>query len=188
MDARKTAALSFCLALAFSGVHAQKVGELGTPITHEQFALWDINVLPDGTGLPEGEGTVTLGEALYQAQCLACHGAKLEGGIGTALVGGEGSLATEKPLKTIGSYWPYATTLYDYVRRTMPFQTPQSLTDDEVYSVVAYLLHENDIVPADIILNAESLAKIEMPNRNNFYVDDRPDTANERCMTDCLDK
>src|SRR5690606_21736872 len=103
-------------------------------------------------------------------------------------VGGQGTLASDKPVKTIGRYWPYATTEFDYVRRSMPFQSPQSLSNDDVYSVTAYLLSKNDIVPADATLDAKKLAAIKMPNRDNFYVDDRPDTKNERCMADCLKK
>lgn len=189
MDALKSIMLGAAFALISLGIHAKQPGEfkgLGTPATQEQIAGWNIDVFPDGTGLPEGEGTVAMGEQLYKTQCIACHGANLEGGIGPRLMGGQGSLATDKPIKTIGSYWPYATTIFDYVRRTMPFQSPQSLTNDEVYGVTAYLLSKNGILPADTTLNAESLAAVKMPNRDNFYVDNRPDTKNVRCMTDCL--
>jgi cytochrome c len=120
--------------------------------------------------------------------CVACHGVKLEGGLGPALAGGVGSLTTDKPLKTIGSYWPYATTLFDYIRRAMPFQAPQSMSNDDVYGVTAYLLHKNGILPANATVDAASLAKVKMPNRDNFYVDDRPDVKAGRCMKDCLSK
>ena len=104
------------------------------------------------------------------------------------MAGGVGSLTSDKPLKTIGSYWPYSTTLFDYIRRAMPFQAPQSLSNEDVYSVTAYLLHKNDILPATATLGADNLASIKMPNRGNFYVDDRPDVKVDRCMTDCLSK
>jgi len=122
--------------------------------------------------------------------CVACHGVKLEGGLGPALAGGVGSLTTDKPLKTIGSYWPYATTLFDYnyIRRAMPFQAPQSMSNDDVYSVTAYLLNKNGILPANATVDASNLAKVKMPNRDNFYVDDRPDVKGVRCMKDCLSK
>lgn len=159
---------------------------LGSHLSEEQLAGWDINVFPDGTGLPAGEGTVAQGQEVYQARCVVCHGADLEGGLGPALAGGEDSLTTDQPLKTIGSYWPYATTLFDYIRRSMPFEAPQSLSNEEVYSVTAFLLHMNDILPETATVSATNLADIEMPNRNNFYVDDRPDVQATRCMEECL--
>jgi cytochrome c len=161
---------------------------LGRHLTKAELAGWNIDVSGDGTGLPPGQGTVTQGEKVYQTQCLACHGVNLEGGLGPALAGGVGSLTTAKPLKTIGSYWPYAPTLFDYIRRSMPFQAPQSLSDEEVYSVTAYLLHKNDILPATATVNAKTLAAVKMPNRDNFYVDDRPDVKATRCMKDCAPK
>jgi cytochrome c len=160
---------------------------LGRPLGESQLAGWNIDVAPDGTGLPPGQGTVAAGEKIYKAQCVACHGAKLEGGTGPALAGGQGSLATAKPLKTIGSYWPYATTVFDYVRRAMPFQAPQSLSNDDVYSITAYLLHANGIVPEDATMDAKSLPAVKMPNRDGFYRDDRPDSKAVRCMAHCLE-
>lgn len=159
---------------------------LGSHLSEEELAGWSINVFIDGTGLPAGEGTVAQGQEVYQTRCVACHGVNLEGGLGPALAGGVDSLTTDKPLKTIGSYWPYATTLFDYIRRTMPFEAPQSLSNEEVYGVTAYLLHRNDILPETATVNADSLASIEMPNRDNFYVDDRPDVQATRCMENCL--
>lgn len=159
---------------------------LGRHLGEEELAGWSINVFIDGTGLPAGEGTVAQGQEVYQARCVVCHGANLEGGIGPALAGGMESLTTDAPLKTIGSYWPYATTLFDYIRRTMPFEAPQSLSNEEVYSVTAYLLHRNDILPETATVSADNLADIEMPNRDNFYVDDRPDVQATRCMENCL--
>ncbi|RZS86631.1 c-type cytochrome [Pigmentiphaga kullae] len=190
MDARNAiiaAALGFCAALAPAASQAG-YENLGRHLSKEELAGWDIDVSVDGKGLPRGKGTVAQGEKVYQAMCVACHGVKLEGGLGPALAGGVGSLTTDKPLKTIGSYWPYATTLFDYIRRAMPFQAPQSMSSDDVYSVTAYLLHKNGILPANATVDAGSLAKVKMPNRDNFYVDDRPDVKGVRCMKDCLSK
>jgi len=192
MDALKSGILaaSAAAAMAMAAPAAAQEGYgLGTPATPEQIAGWHIDVLPDGDGLPPGSGTVMLGKQVYQANCLACHGAGLKGTPPwPALVGGQGSLASAKPLKTVGSYWPYATTLYDYIRRAMPFQTPQSLSNDEVYSVTAYILHMNGILDEDATLDAKKLPQVKMPNRDGFYVDDRPDAKNARCMSDCLKK
>jgi cytochrome c len=142
---------------------------LGTPATPEQIAGWNIDVFPDGTNLPPGQGTVQQGRQVYTAQCAACHGAKGEGGMGDRLEGGMGSLASGKPVRTVGSFWPYATTLFDYIRRAMPLTAPQSLSNDEVYAVTAYLLAMNGIVKDDATLDAASLAKVRMPNRDGFF-------------------
>jgi S-disulfanyl-L-cysteine oxidoreductase SoxD len=135
--------------------------------------------LPDGRGLPTGSGSVAHGKAVYQQQCLACHGQNLEGGIGDRLIGGRGSLGnadpTKGPVKTVESYWPYATTLFDYVKRSMPFNAPNSLTNDQVYAVVAYVLSEAKIVPTDAVLDAKTLATVKMPNRDGFISDRRPE-------------
>lgn len=151
---------------------------------------WDIDVRgDDGLGLPPGKGSVKAGEEIYLAQCATCHGDFGEGnGRWPELMGGKGTLTSEDPRKTIGSYWPHAATIFDYVRRTMPFTAPQSLTDDEVYSVVAYLLQINDLLPEDAELDADSLRKIKLPNRDNFLVGDpRPDVEMpaEPCMRSC---
>ena len=179
-------------AVALTGSLALAAGpanlSLGREATPAEIAGWNIDVFPDGKGLPPGKGTVAKGERVYQAQCLACHGAKLEGGIGPALVGGQGSLATEKPMKTVGSYWPYASTLFDYVRRAMPFQAPQSLSNEDVYSVSGYILHVNGLMAANASVDAKSLVAVKMPNRDGFYVDNRPDASNPRCMQHCLGK
>lgn len=189
MDARKPKhrLLALLVASSFmaSGAWAADLN-LGRIASDAEIAGWNIDVYPDGTGLPSGSGTVAQGERIYQSQCLACHGAKLEGGMGPALMGGAGSLATEKPLKTVGSYWPYASTLFDYIRRAMPFQAPQSLSNEEVYSVAGYILHMNGLMKADATVDARSLAAVKMPNRNGFYVDNRPDAKNPRCMQHCL--
>jgi cytochrome c len=141
---------------------------LGQPISAVDAAAWDISISPDGSGLPPGRGTAKQGEAIYVAQCQSCHGEKGAGRPNDVLAGGIGSLATAAPVKTVGSYWPYATTLFDYVRRAMPFQAPKSLTTDEVYAVSAYILHLNGIVGADAVLDEQSLAKVNMPNRDAF--------------------
>jgi len=191
MGARKT--IIAMVALLGLGTLAPAFGQtgdkaLGRHLSEKELAGWDINVFVDGKGLPPGRGTVGQGEKVYQAQCLACHGVNLEGGLGPALAGGVGSLKSDKPLKTIGSYWPYATTLFDYIRRSMPFQAPQSMSNEDVYAVTAYLLHKNGIVPATATVGADNLADVKMPNRDSFYVDDRPDVKAVRCMKDCVPK
>lgn len=133
-----------------------------------EVALWNIDVMPDGTGLPPGRGTVAHGREVYTANCLACHGVDGQGGIKDRLVGGIGSLATAAPIKTVGSYWPYTTTLYDYMHRAMPYQAPGSLGNDDYYALAAYLLNLNGIVPADAVLDQDSLPKVKMPNRDGF--------------------
>lgn len=145
----------------------QRLG-LGQTATPEQIRGWDIDVRADGAGLPPGSGSVLQGQAIYQARCLACHGADGAKGTAPRLAGGQGTLATASPVLTVGSYWPYATTLYDYIHRAMPLDSPQSLTPDEVYAVTAYTLHLNGIVKADAVLDAQSLAAIRMPNRDGF--------------------
>ncbi|WP_232338142.1 c-type cytochrome [Bordetella flabilis] len=161
-----TAALLACIAPSQA---ADRYG-LGTPATPEQIAGWNIDVFPDGTNLPPGQGTVQQGKQIYAAQCAACHGAKGEGGMGDRLEGGMGTLASGKPVRTVGSFWPYATTLFDYIRRAMPLTAPQSLSSDEVYAVTAYLLAMNGIVKDDATLDAAALAKVRMPNRDGFFL------------------
>ncbi len=145
--------------------------DFGRPATPEEIKLWDIDVQPDGVGLPQGHGTVAQGKEVYQNNCEACHGAGGEGGIKDRLVGGQGTLASSKPLKTVGSYWPYATTLFDYIRRAMPYPIPGSLSADDTYAVSAYILSLNGILPADGDLNQDSLPKIKMLNRDGFVPD-----------------
>lgn len=147
----------------------------GTPATPEAIAGWNISIGRDGANLPAGSGDTAQGKALYDERCVACHGETGEGGIGDRLAGGQGTLSDEKPVKTVGSYWPYATTLYDYIHRAMPQDAPQSLTPDEVYALSAYVLQLNGIVPEGTKLDAKSLAAIQMPNRDGFVLDDRPD-------------
>ena len=148
------------------------IGRVATPA---KIAGWNIDIGPDGRGLPPGSGTVSHGREVYEQQCLACHGDKGQGDVGDRLVGGQGSIATAKPVRTVGSYWPYAPTLFDYIRRAMPQNAPQSLSDEDVYAVSAYILNLNGLVPADAVLDAKALAAIKMPNRDRFVSDPRPD-------------
>ena len=145
---------------------APQFGQAMAPV---DIAPWDISIGADGAGLPSGSGTATQGEAVYAAKCQACHGEKGVGGPNDALVGGIGSLAPGKvPVKTVGSYWPYATTLFDYIRRAMPFPETKSLKSDEIYAVSAYILNLNGIVGTNDVLDAQSLLKVRMPNRDGF--------------------
>jgi S-disulfanyl-L-cysteine oxidoreductase SoxD len=154
--------------LAAGGVRAGETYGIGRPATPQEIAGWDIDVSPSGAGLPPGRGDVREGEAIFADKCAACHGPHGEGKPMDALVGGIGTISTMKPDKTVGSFWPYATTLFDYVRRAMPLNAPQSLAPDEVYAVSAYVLFLNGIVPRDSTLDADNLAKIKMPNRDGF--------------------
>src|SRR5438874_13529117 len=143
---------------------------LGREATPAQIAGWDISVGPDGAGLPAGRGTPATGAIVYEQKCQVCHGAKGAGQPNDRLVGGQGTLASKAPVRTIGSYWPYATTVFDYVRRSMPYREPRSLNDDEVYAVTAYLLHLNGIIGENDEMNAQTLPKVTMPNQSNFIV------------------
>ncbi|WP_404362695.1 c-type cytochrome [Marinobacter sp.] len=162
----------------------------GEPPTEEQIAAWDIDVRPDGMGLPEGSGSVDEGMGVYETYCASCHGAFGEGmGRYPKLSGGEGSLDQDRPEKTVGSYWPYASTLWDYIHRAMPFFAPQSLTDDQVYAVTAYVLNLNYIVEGDFVANRETLPEVVMPNHDGFiWEDPRPVVDNDRCMKDCKEE
>ena len=155
----------------------EKAGEygIGRSATDEEIRVWNIDVSPSGEGLPAGEGTVKRGAQVFAAKCAACHGPTGTEGPKDRLVGGQNTLQTPKPVRTIGSYWPYATTLYDYIHRAMPFNAPQSLSPDEIYSVVAWLLFQNSIVKEDAVIDARTLQGIQMPNRNGFIQDPRPD-------------
>ncbi len=151
--------------------------DFGRPATPDEIALWDIDVRPDGKGLPPGSGTVAQGKQVFAENCAACHGDNGVGGIKDRLVGGQGTLASATPLKTVGSFWPYATTLFDYVHRAMPYQAPGSLSDDDTYAVAAYILYLNGILPADGKLDRDSLPKVRMPNRDGFIPDPEFDPA-----------
>jgi len=163
---------------------------LGKIATKTEIAGWDIDVRPDGLGAPIGSGSAIIGEEVYAEQCASCHGDFGEGlDRWPELVGGEDSLDTHDPVKTTGSYWPYASTMYDYIYRAMPFGVAQSLTHDETYQVVAYLLYMNEIIEEDFILNDKNIGKIKMPNVEGFLMPDpRPDIANisgKPCMKNC---
>src|SRR6478672_2458469 len=150
---------------------------VGRPPTPEQIHDLGTAIAPDGSGLPEGSGTVAAGQEMFAARCSKCHGEKAEGAVGPTLVGGQGTLATAKPLKTVGSYWPYATTVWDYINRAMPFDQPGLLKPPEVYAVVAYILNLNGIIGNDQVMDAKSLPKVRMPNRDGFEADPRPDVG-----------
>ena len=150
---------------------------IGTPVKEGSLRAWNIDVAPDGAGLPPGQGTVAQGETVYAKRCALCHGKDGDGQPMDRLVGGQGTLTSAAPVKTIGSYWPYATTVFDYVRRAMPLDAPQSLTADQVYAVTAYLLHLNGLLGHDATVNAETLPQVKMPNHAAFRGDPRPDTG-----------
>ena len=169
---------------------AKKSG-LGREALPEEVAAWDIDVRPDGGGLPPGKGSVKQGEPIFLEQCASCHGEFGEGaGRWPVLAGGHGSLKSEGPEKTIGSFWPFASTVFDYVRRAMPFGNAQSLTADQTYAVTAYLLHLNDVVDENFVLSRENFNKIKLPNVQTFYDDDREQTEKHfwnknPCMSNC---
>ena len=166
---------------------------LGREALPEEIAAWDIDIRPDGLGLPVGEGDVWTGEELFVTYCSACHGDFGEAvGRWPVLAGGFGTLDGEDPVKTIGSYWPYLSTVWDYVHRAMPYGAAQSLSDDEVYAITAYLLYLNEVVEDDFVLSNETFADIAMPNEAAFFMDDRdevelPEFSEEPCMTDCAE-
>lgn len=173
-----------------SPVLAQKFG-LGRPALPEELAAWDGDVRPDGLGLPEGSGDVLTGEEVFSEKCAACHGEFAEGVDNwPKLAGGMDTLDRDDPLKTVGSYWPHLSTAWDYIQRSMPFGDAQSLTADETYAIVAYILYSNDLVDEDFVLTRENLATFELPNAGGFFVDDRdtvelPKFSAEPCMTNC---
>jgi cytochrome c len=143
---------------------------LGRHATPAEIAAWDITIAPDGQGLPPGSGTAGAGAPIYAARCQSCHGERGGGQPNDRLVGGQGTLAGPAPVRTIGSFWPYATTVFDYVRRAMPYQQPHSLTNDEVYALTAYLLHLNGVIAEGEAMNAQTLPRVRMPNRDNFIL------------------
>jgi S-disulfanyl-L-cysteine oxidoreductase SoxD len=151
--------------------------DFGRPATPAEIKLWDIDVAPDGKGLPVGGGTVAQGKQVFADNCAACHGDNGQGGIKDRLAGGQGTLASSAPVKTVGSFWPYATTLYDYIHRAMPYPTPGSLSTDDTYAVTAYILSLNGIVPPDGKVDKDSLPKIKMPNRDGFIPEPEFDPA-----------
>jgi len=157
----------FCL-VEFNVFAKEKGPNLGKLVSLTLIKQWDMDVFPDGNGLPKGEGSAALGKDIYIKHCLSCHGVDGTGDSADELAGANHTLIDNPPDKTIGTYWPYATTLFDFTRRTMPLNSPGILTNNELYAVTAYLLYLNKIINKDIIVNANSLAKIKMPNRNGF--------------------
>src|SRR5437588_2541204 len=184
MPMLKLVLLAAALACATSAQAQSRygIGHLATPA---EIAGWNIDIDREGRNLPPGSGTVSRGHEVFDQQCAACHGAQGEGGVGDQLAGGQGTLATAKPVRTVGSYWPYAPTLFDYIRRAMPQNAPQSLSSEDVYAVSAYILNLNGLLPACATLDAKTLAAIKMPNRNMFVGDSRPDVKNPACMMGC---
>ena len=165
---------------------------LGRPATPQEIAAWDIDIRPDGAGLPKGRGDVATGEEVFIDKCAVCHGDFAEGvDRWPVLAGGDGTLKDERPVKTVGSYWPYLSTVWDYVHRAMPFGDAQSLTDDEVYAITAYILYSNDLVDDEFELSDENFSEVRLPNEENFYPDDRSESPvfknREACMSDCKD-
>jgi cytochrome c2 len=189
----KSAALVAALGLTASPVLAEKFG-LGRTALPEEIAAWDGDVSPDGTGLPAGSGVAIDGEEIFATQCASCHGDFAEGiDNWPKLAGGADTLDHDDPLKTVGSYWPYLSTGYDYIKRSMPYGNAGTLSDDEVYAILAYILYSNDLIEDDFVLSKETFFDVEMPNVNGFIVDNRADTeyaqwTGEPCMTNCKDE
>jgi S-disulfanyl-L-cysteine oxidoreductase SoxD len=153
--------------LVFSTVTLADGPNLGQPLTSADLAGWNINVLPDGTGLPPGSGTSAKGAAIYAQKCAHCHGEQGKGGVNAAVVGGA-PIKNMDSTRTIANFWPYATTVFDFIRRAMPWQQPRSLTDDEVYALTAYILALNKLIGEQDEMNAQTLPKVRMPNRDGF--------------------
>lgn len=169
-DARLRVVVATAAVLGGIQAAAQQGPGLGQPISNDDLAPWDISIQPNGAGLPAGSGNAATGAEIYAAKCIACHGEKGAGQPNDRLVGGQGTLTELAQVRTIGSYWPNATTVFDYIRRAMPFQAPESLTNDEVYALTAYLLALNGIIREDDEMNARTLARVRMPNRDGFVV------------------
>jgi S-disulfanyl-L-cysteine oxidoreductase SoxD len=163
-------AIGLVAVMGYTGSAAQETPHLGRPATPAEIAGWDISIPPDGTGLPPGNGTPEQGAVVYTQKCQSSHGEQGAGKPNDPLVGGQGTLTSKSPVRTIGSYWPYATTVFDYVRRAMPYTHSQSLTNDEVYAVTAYLLHLNGIIGPQDAMHAQTLPQVKMPNRDHFMV------------------
>jgi cytochrome c len=187
-----TAVVAVVAVTVVSGNAATRLALLGIgeAASREEISRWDIDIRPDGKGLPEGHGSVEQGEIIYADRCASCHGDFGEGsGNYPVLVGGDANdlVTGERPEKTIGSFWPYAPTLFDYIRRAMPFGEAQSLSADETYALTAYLLAMNEVIAEDSVLDARSLTAIRMPNANGFYFSTEPDVVNKPCMRDCTE-
>ncbi|MDO9295401.1 c-type cytochrome [Bradyrhizobium sp.] len=190
LGAALTAALKAALVAIATAAGAAEPGHYGygRPATPAEIAGWNIDVRgDDGAGLPPGSGSVAKGTEVFAEQCAACHGTFGEGeGRFPKLAGGAGSLKDDRPELTVGSYWPFAPTLWDYINRAMPMQAPRSLSADDVYALTAYILNLNDIVPGEFVADRDSLPKVRMPNRDSFtWTDPRPDTMAKPCMSAC---
>ena len=166
----KLLAILFSILIGIESLSAEALSgpRLGRHASSEEIARWQISVMPDGEGLPAGSGSVAEGKKVYQGQCLSCHGPLGQGASADQLAGAKMALTDDWPEKTVGNYWPYATTLFDFTRRSMPMQRPGSLSNDEVYAVTAYVLYLNAIIEKDSVLDAKSLLKVKMPNQNGF--------------------
>jgi mono/diheme cytochrome c family protein len=187
MRTLKSGLAMLALTVVASSARAEVQGHygIGRTATSAEIAGWNIDIGRDGSNLPAGSGSVDRGRGVFEQQCAACHGEKGEGGVGDRLVGGQGTIATPRPIKTVGSYWPYAPTLFDYVRRAMPQNAPQSLSNEDVYAVSAYILNMNGLLSSDATLDAKTLSAIKMPNRSMFTGDPRPDVKTPACEKDC---
>jgi S-disulfanyl-L-cysteine oxidoreductase SoxD len=189
----KSAAVLAAMVTFAGPVWAEKFG-LGRPALPAEISAWDLDVLPDGTGLPVGSGDALIGEELFADKCAACHGDFAEGiGNWPKLAGGADTLDHDDPLKTVGSYWPHLTTAFDYIKRSMPYGNAGTLSDDEVYAMVAYILYSNDLIEDDFVLSNETILNVEMPNADGFIIDDRAETeyaqwTGEPCMSNCKDE
>ena len=161
--------LALGLACVAASAFAADTPQLGEAVSLHEIEVLSLNVLPNGHGLPAGSGSAVDGKMIYQQKCLACHGLGGIEGINDRLAGGQGTLTSAQPVKTVGSYWPHATTIFDYIRRAMPYIAPGSLSNDEVYALTAYLLHINDIIDEQEQMHARSLPLVEMPNGQGFY-------------------
>jgi mono/diheme cytochrome c family protein len=163
------AAASLLLAM-MAGASMAETPNLGKPIDEAAIANWDISILPDGAGLPKGSGTPPQGAVIFAEKCVACHGENGKGGQAAALVSDQKIAGISAAQKTIKNFWPYSTTIFDFIRRAMPFQMPRSLSDDEVYALTAYILAENKLIGANDVMDAQTLPKVKMPNRDNFII------------------
>ncbi len=188
----KLLAASACVLGSVTTVSAEKLG-LGRPALPEEIAAWDVDISPDASELPDGSGNVEDGEMIFAEKCGVCHGDFAEGVDNwPKLAGGEGTLADKDPVKTVGSYWPYLSTTWDYVHRSMPFGDAQSLSNDEVYAIVAYILYSNDLVEDDFELSKDTFLSVEMPNADGFFEDNRAEVeyaafSQDACMENCKD-
>lgn len=170
MFTRKPAAVAALALLCAMSVAHGEGPNLGKRLTADEIAPWDINILPDGGGLPPGSGTPAQGARVFAQKCVACHGENGKGGISAALVGGEPLTSISAAQKRIANYFPYSTTVFDFIRRAMPWQQPRSLTNDEVYALTAYIFALNKLIGEDDTMNAQTLYKVRMPNHDGFIV------------------